>query len=202
MNIEELVNSAYTTWAHGKGTSWTGHMRAALTEQAETHAIELRAYEATVQNLEQRIRELEHELQNKQFDALRKDAERYRWLRDDAFKHSDDCFMEAGRLFAGHHGDSFDVAVDAAIAQEQTKMIKVGDMVVFTESELNTQLCLGYTTNNPGLLALLNKQPVEVTAIYANKSAYIGLSREGTLLALPLKGLRIADAAIAQGKGE
>lgn len=32
-----------------------------LKEQAETHAIELRAYEATVQNLEQRIRELEAE---------------------------------------------------------------------------------------------------------------------------------------------
>lgn len=30
-----------------------------MTKQAETHAIELRAYEATVQNLEQRIRELE-----------------------------------------------------------------------------------------------------------------------------------------------
>ena len=59
MSIEELVNRAYTTWAHDKGTSWTDHMRAALTKQAETHAIELRAYEATVQNLEQRIRELE-----------------------------------------------------------------------------------------------------------------------------------------------
>jgi len=59
MSIEELVNRAYTTWAHDKGTSWTDHMRAALTEQAETHALELRAYEATVANLEQRIRELE-----------------------------------------------------------------------------------------------------------------------------------------------
>ena len=59
MNIEELVNRAYTSWAHDKGRSWTDHMTAALTEQAETHALELRAYEATVQNLEQRIRELE-----------------------------------------------------------------------------------------------------------------------------------------------
>ena len=59
MSIEELVNRAYTTWAHEKGTSWTDHMAAALTEQAETHAMELRAYEVTVENLEQRIRELE-----------------------------------------------------------------------------------------------------------------------------------------------
>ena len=62
MSIEELVNRAYTTWAHEKGTSWTDHMRAALTEQAETHAIELRAYEATVQNLEQRIKDLQLEM--------------------------------------------------------------------------------------------------------------------------------------------
>jgi len=58
MSIEELVNRAYTTWVHDRGTSWTDHMRAALTEQAKTHALELRAYEATVQNLEQRIEEL------------------------------------------------------------------------------------------------------------------------------------------------
>ncbi len=51
--------------------------------------------------------------------ALRKDAERYRWLRDDAFKQSDDCFFEAGRLFARHQGDSFDVAVDADMAKER-----------------------------------------------------------------------------------
>ncbi len=62
MSIEELVNRAYTTWAHEKGTSWTDHMHAALTEQFETHAIELRAYEATVQNLEQRIKDLQLEL--------------------------------------------------------------------------------------------------------------------------------------------
>jgi len=56
MSIEELVNRAYTTWAHDKGTSWTDHMRAALTEQAETHALELRAYEATVANLVEALR--------------------------------------------------------------------------------------------------------------------------------------------------
>lgn len=50
-------------------------------------------------------------------DELRKDAERYRWLRDDAFENSDDCFMEAGRLFAEKNGVAFDAAIDAAIAQ-------------------------------------------------------------------------------------
>lgn len=39
MSIEELVNRAYTTWAHDKGTSWTDHMRAALTEQAAMHQL-------------------------------------------------------------------------------------------------------------------------------------------------------------------
>ena len=34
----------------------------ALAEQAATHAIELRAYEATVENLQQRIRELDAQL--------------------------------------------------------------------------------------------------------------------------------------------
>ena len=54
MSIDELVKKhAGSLWLH----EWT--IRAALTEQAKTHAIELRAYEATVQNLEQRIRELE-----------------------------------------------------------------------------------------------------------------------------------------------
>ena len=62
MSIEELVNRAYTTWVHDRGTSWTDHMRAALTEQAETHALELRAYEATVANFEQRIKDLQLEM--------------------------------------------------------------------------------------------------------------------------------------------
>ena len=61
-----------------------------------------------------RIAALEREL-----ERLRKDAERYRWLRDDAFEHSDDCFMEAGRLFAEKHGVAFDEAIDAAIAKER-----------------------------------------------------------------------------------
>ena len=54
MSIDELVKKhAASLWLH----EWT--IRAALTEQAKTHAMELRAYETTVQNLEQRIRELE-----------------------------------------------------------------------------------------------------------------------------------------------
>lgn len=56
MSIEELVNRAYTTWAHDKGTSWTDHMRAALTEQAATHARELSAYEAVAFEIGQRER--------------------------------------------------------------------------------------------------------------------------------------------------
>ena len=47
--------------------------------------------------------------------AAERDAERYRWLRDDAFENSDDCFLEAGRLFAEKHGAAFDEAIDAAI---------------------------------------------------------------------------------------
>jgi hypothetical protein len=47
--------------------------------------------------------------------VAKKDAERYRWLRDDAFEHSDDCFLEAGRLFSEKHGAAFDEAIDAAI---------------------------------------------------------------------------------------
>ena len=59
MSIEELVKKYCTRWVHKPGINWTYHLTAALTEQAETHAMELRAYETTVQNLEQRIRELE-----------------------------------------------------------------------------------------------------------------------------------------------
>lgn len=60
MDIEELVKKHFDRWV--TDTEFGNvevHLRAALTEQAETHALELRAYEATVQNLEQRIRELE-----------------------------------------------------------------------------------------------------------------------------------------------
>lgn len=52
-----------------------------------------------------------HSITEAQLERLRKIEERYRWLRDDAFVHSADCFMEAGRLFAEHHVDSFDAAI-------------------------------------------------------------------------------------------
>jgi predicted RNase H-like nuclease (RuvC/YqgF family) len=54
---EDWYNFPADAVAHG--------IRAALTEQAATHALELRAYEATVANLEQRIRELEAEYEQR-----------------------------------------------------------------------------------------------------------------------------------------
>lgn len=59
MNIEELAKKYVAIHGFIDGLTSADAMRAALTEQAEAHALELRAYEATVQNLEQRIRELE-----------------------------------------------------------------------------------------------------------------------------------------------
>ena len=67
MNIDELVEKLRTAvlawdneWSmNGDGPDIRDAMLPILTEQAETHALELRAYEATVQNLEQRIRQLE-----------------------------------------------------------------------------------------------------------------------------------------------
>lgn len=59
MDIEAIVINTARAWAYDKGTSWTDHMRAALTELSAAHAIELRAYEATVQNMAERIRQLE-----------------------------------------------------------------------------------------------------------------------------------------------
>jgi len=57
--------------------------------------------------------------------AAEKDAERYRWLRDDAY-HSDPENGCAWAVFGSHHGDAvpchgteLDEAVDAAIAKEK-----------------------------------------------------------------------------------
>ncbi len=55
MSIEELVKKYERLIPAGAYTLPEG-IRAALTEQAETHAIELRAYEATVANLVQALR--------------------------------------------------------------------------------------------------------------------------------------------------
>ena len=48
-------------------------------------------------------------------DALRKDAERYRWLRDPASKDAYDTFA-AAYFNAGPEG--MDAAIDAAMAQQ------------------------------------------------------------------------------------
>lgn len=61
MDIEELVQKHYAEWVADKDALWTECMTKALKDQAETHAIELRAYEATVQNQAERIRQLEAE---------------------------------------------------------------------------------------------------------------------------------------------
>ena len=67
MNIEELVKKHLD--ANWYGEDSTGYddvaeaIRAALTELSAAHAIELRAYEATVANQAERIRQLEAELE-------------------------------------------------------------------------------------------------------------------------------------------
>ena len=65
MNIKELVDAFVANFLETNGSVVAAEtaIRAAHTEQAETHAIELRAYETTVQNLEQRIQELEAALE-------------------------------------------------------------------------------------------------------------------------------------------
>lgn len=63
MDIKKTVARYYAEWIAHKGTSWTKCMTKALEDQAETHAIEMRAYEATVANQAERIRQLETALQ-------------------------------------------------------------------------------------------------------------------------------------------
>jgi uncharacterized protein YaaN involved in tellurite resistance len=62
MSIEELVKKHAGEWGEYTQLAVESSIRAALIEQAATHAIELRAYEATVQNLEQRIKDLQLEM--------------------------------------------------------------------------------------------------------------------------------------------
>lgn len=65
MNIEELVKKHIRRngWSFSHDGECAAAIRAALTEQAKVHAIELRAYEATVQNVESRARQLEAALE-------------------------------------------------------------------------------------------------------------------------------------------
>ena len=51
MDVRKTVARYYAEWVADKGASWTQCMTKALEDQAATHAIELRAYEATVENL-------------------------------------------------------------------------------------------------------------------------------------------------------
>ena len=55
-NIEALVAKHFNPYAI-YGTEHLDHMRNALTELSETHALELRAYEATVAELQRRVDE-------------------------------------------------------------------------------------------------------------------------------------------------
>ena len=67
MDIEELVQK------YAGDVRLVGDvMRAALTEQAETHAIEMRAYEATVENQAERIRQLEAERVPEWIESIRR----------------------------------------------------------------------------------------------------------------------------------
>lgn len=61
MDIEELVEKHIRRngWSFSHDGECADTIRAALTELSETHAIEMRAYEATVENLEAKVRELE-----------------------------------------------------------------------------------------------------------------------------------------------
>lgn len=79
MKIEEIIREHLDSNWYGKDS--TGYtdvaeaMRAALTELAAEHdrkqALLLEAHCERVSSLQERIRELEHELQNKQFEAQR-----------------------------------------------------------------------------------------------------------------------------------
>lgn len=60
MDIEAIVEKHVEQWDESREQP-SSLVRAALNELSETHAIEMRAYEATVQNLEAKVRELEAE---------------------------------------------------------------------------------------------------------------------------------------------
>ena len=76
MNIEELVNRAYTSWAHDKGTSWTDHMRAALTEQAEAYEQQLAVRQQIADNLRAMLKATEDQLAESRERIRQMEAER------------------------------------------------------------------------------------------------------------------------------
>lgn len=80
-NIEALVKK------HSRAFSGDVRgLRNALTEQAETHAIELRKYEAIVANLNERIRQLEAERVPAGYLAVKHETLRYLiGMGEDAF---------------------------------------------------------------------------------------------------------------------
>lgn len=53
-----------------------------------------------------------------ELEALRRDAERYRWLRNEAFSQSDNTANDAAYLFLSH-GDDFDAQVDSAMQEKK-----------------------------------------------------------------------------------
>lgn len=67
--IRQIADDIYCS--EGTRAEIEHSIRAALAEQAETHALELRAYEATVANLEQRIKDLQLELLVRDGEAQR-----------------------------------------------------------------------------------------------------------------------------------
>ena len=173
MDIEAIVNrhldqcEKVSNWYTRENAG--AEMRAALTELSAAHAIELRAYEATVENLRRRVAEQSAELERlrnrvasaerdlavavaegdrimcdwqeqviktcaalKQRNdaeqlcaALRKDAERYRWLRSPSVGPATVWHVCMEHMDGGLHtikSDScLDEAIDAAIAAEGEK---------------------------------------------------------------------------------
>lgn len=116
-NIEALVKKHTDRYDNMAYATVEGCIEDAVTELSETHALELRAYETTVANLEGRIAQME-----KERDELRKDAERYRWLREQSWDAGELCIVSQPKhaVKLGHDCPSLfrlDAAIDAAIAQ-------------------------------------------------------------------------------------
>lgn len=61
MDIEELVKKYAGEWGEYTQMAVESSIRAALTELAAEHALEMRAQDATIANLQERVRQLEAE---------------------------------------------------------------------------------------------------------------------------------------------